>query len=260
MMTFVPPSTSVPSIPLPSRRPGEWTVGAALLFALVVVGVAQLSGYILLQTWLGRSQTRLLEPQVMIGAQGLAAAHAFVVVQLIVQIVQIALAWTLAGWVGGHRSVALALVPVRMSWQRWAGFLLLFFAIKTLASVGAASLTGGSPSAEMEPFRALLRDPITQNLFLVTVIIAGISEELVFRGVLSRTFEATPLGFWLGAALVNGLFAIVHLQYGAGGQLVVFVIGMTLSWIRMRTGSLWPCIVCHSANNAVAFLAMRALF
>lgn len=258
-MIIVPPSTSVPSIPLPSRQPGQWTPAQAVVFALVVVGVAQLFGYIILQLWMGRSQTRALDPVLMSGARGLAAAYAFVVVQLIVQIVQIALAWLMAGWLGGSRRAALALVPVQLSWSRWIGFVFLFFVVKTVASVFAAGFTGSSPSAEMEPFRLLLRDPTTQYLFLVTVVLAGLGEELVFRGVLSRTFEATPLGFWLGAGLVNGLFAMVHLQYGAGGQLVVFVIGMTLSWIRLRTGSLWPCIVCHAANNAVAFLAMRAV-
>ena len=259
IMTSVPPSASVPSIPLPTRRPGEWSVGGAIVFALIVIGVAQLAGFILLQLWLGRSQTRLLDPQVMQGARGLAAAHAFVVVQLTVQVLQIALALMLAGWGGGHRSSALGLAPASLSLQRWLGLLGMFFAVKTLASVVAAGLTGGSPRSELEPFRALLVDPTTQYLFLVAVVLAGVSEELVFRGVLSRTFEATPLGFWAGAAVINGLFAVVHLQYGVGGQLVVFVIGMMLSWIRMRTGSLWPCIVCHAANNAIAFLAMRAL-
>jgi membrane protease YdiL (CAAX protease family) len=77
--------------------------------------------------------------------------------------------------------------------------------------------------------------------------------------VLSRTLEGTRLGFWRGAVVSSAAFALLHLQYGAGGQIVIFAIGMTLAWIRSRSGSLWPSIVCHSVNNAAALFVMRAI-
>ena len=61
------------------------------------------------------------------------------------------------------------------------------------------------------------------------------------------------------AALSSAAFAALHMQYGIGGQFVIFAIGLTLSWIRMRSGSLWPAIVCHALNNAVALVAMKAI-
>lgn len=255
-MSPAPPSTSVPLIPLTRRVDGEWTVGGAIVFALVVVGVSQLVGLLLLQWSLGRMPASL-EP--VRGPRPAGAGQVFVTVQLTIQILQITLALVLAGWGGGRRLAALDLRPVRLGAGQWLALIVAFFVIKMVASTLAAGMSGVGTREQLEPFRALLREPGTQAIFLLTVVLAGLSEELVFRGVLSRTFETTRLGFWIGAGLVNGVFALVHLQYGASGQFVVFVIGMTLSWIRARTGSLWPTIVCHAANNAIAFLAMRSL-
>jgi membrane protease YdiL (CAAX protease family) len=104
-----------------------------------------------------------------------------------------------------------------------------------------------------------MRSPDAWFLILVAVVFAGLTEELLFRGVLSRTLEGTRLGFWGGAALASAAFAMLHMQYGLGGQLVIFAVGMTLAWIRAWSGSVWPAVVCHALNNALAFLALRAV-
>jgi membrane protease YdiL (CAAX protease family) len=49
------------------------------------------------------------------------------------------------------------------------------------------------------------------------------------------------------------------MQYGPAGQFVIFAVGMTLAWIRSWSRSLWPAVVCHSLNNAIALLAMKAI-
>jgi membrane protease YdiL (CAAX protease family) len=128
-----------------------------------------------------------------------------------------------------------------------------------LATAVALGIAPTNFSRELGPFIMLVRHPFAWLLFFVAVVVAGLIEELLFRGVLSRTLEGTWLGFWGGAAIASAAFALLHLQYGPGGQIVVFAIGMTLAWIRSRSGSLWPSIVCHSVNNATALFAMRAM-
>ncbi|MCF0184073.1 MAG: CPBP family intramembrane metalloprotease, partial [Bacteroidaceae bacterium] len=51
------------------------------------------------------------------------------------------------------------------------------------------------------------------------------------------------------------LFAGVHVN----PVQVVFAtfMGLLLGWIYLRTGSLWPCIALHIANNSTAVLMAR---
>ena len=254
----MPATGSVPSVPLVAQPSSDWSVGGAIAFTIFVVAAAQLAGVLLLQTAnivLGfeRGSGGARSP-----AEIAVSVQLFVAVQVCVQLVQLCLAWWLAGSSTAERREALFLIPINLKLKQWLGFVLLLFAVKTLATMIAAGFTSVSPRDEIEPLRALVEQPGTRIAFLVTVVLAGLTEEVIFRGVLSRTLERTRLGFWLGAAVTSLVFAGIHLQYGAGGQFVVFVIGLTLSWIRARSGSLWPAVVCHSINNAVALLALQS--
>ena len=95
--------------------------------------------------------------------------------------------------------------------------------------------------------------------FLVAGVVGAVVEEFVFRGILSRSLEATRLGLWGGAVTASAIFAVVHLQYGIAGQLVVFVLGMAFALLRATSGSIWPGVVTHALNNAVALVAMKVV-
>lgn len=91
--------------------------------------------------------------------------------------------------------------------------------------------------------------------FVVALLVVAawgpFNEELFFRG-----FGLAGLRNRLGdrGALVvsAALFALFHLdptQY-----VPIFIFGMVLGWLYLRTGSIWPCILAHSLQNAVALL------
>jgi membrane protease YdiL (CAAX protease family) len=88
--------------------------------------------------------------------------------------------------------------------------------------------------------------------FLVSVV-APIAEEFFFRG-----FFYGALRNWRGvlpAAIITGLvFGAIHAG-SADWQflLPLGVFGFLLCLLRERTGSLYPCIVLHCANNSLAF-------
>ena len=180
-------------------------------------------------------------------------------IQLGGQVLELVLIWWLTGLWHGDRAAALGLAPARLAARHWVGLILLLFAVKLLATFVTVGFVPPDARREFSPFTELVRSPEAWLLFLAAVVLAGLTEELLFRGVLSRTLEATRLGFWGGAALASAGFAMLHLQYGVGGQFVIFAVGMTLAWIRAWSGSLWPAVACHAVNNAVALLAMRAL-
>ncbi|MGH2914647.1 MAG: CPBP family glutamic-type intramembrane protease [Solirubrobacteraceae bacterium] len=90
--------------------------------------------------------------------------------------------------------------------------------------------------------------------------IAPICEELFFRGFLFGVLRELPvrvagrhLGPWIAAVLVGILFGAAHLGSAPVQYLVPLgLLGFILCLIRWRTGSLYPCMALHSANNALA--------
>ena len=90
--------------------------------------------------------------------------------------------------------------------------------------------------------------------FVLLLVVAPLTEELLFRGLLLRGF----LGNYSvrTAVVVSGLlFAFVHLnpwQFLATG-----VAGIILAWWVVETGSLWPAVFGHALNNSVPFAVDR---
>lgn len=87
---------------------------------------------------------------------------------------------------------------------------------------------------------------------LCVAVLPGIFEELAFRGVI-----LSPLNRILKdqeAMVVCALmFAILHLQ--AASMPHLFVIGYLLSWLRLRSGSLYPSILMHFTHNLLVVLS-----
>ncbi len=240
-----------------SSRPGQWSLLGAIVFVAVVIGCSVLAasamqiGYIRWRSGLPPGEAlRLPSPNNPVFLMS---------AQLVGQLVQLALICSLVGIWHKDRLAALGIAPARLSVGQWIGAAALLFGVKLGATMVAAWLGPGDPKQELGPFVDLMRSPNAWLVFLAAVVLAGLTEELLFRGILSRTLENTRLGFWGGAALASVAFAMLHRQYGSGGQLVIFAIGMTLSWIRAWSGSLWPAVMCHALNNALALLALRAV-
>jgi membrane protease YdiL (CAAX protease family) len=88
---------------------------------------------------------------------------------------------------------------------------------------------------------------------VVTVSLAApLGEELFFRGY---AVPALARSFGPGAAcLVSGaMFSALHVnKVGFPGLLEI---GVLLAILRLWSGSLWPSVLCHAANNAFAGVA-----
>lgn len=97
-------------------------------------------------------------------------------------------------------------------------------------------------------------------LFVVSMCCVGFLEEVIFRGLLFRAMEKNNVKTAIiVSALTFGLGHIVNLFNGSGRDLtasliqIVFAIlvGFVLVLIFYHGGSLIPCIVFHSVNNAL---------
>ncbi len=96
--------------------------------------------------------------------------------------------------------------------------------------------------------------------YVISMCCVGFLEEVIFRGLLFRAMEKDGLKMAaVVSALTFGLGHIVNLFNESGRSLassaiqIVFAIlvGFVLVLIFIRSGSLIPCILFHSANNAL---------
>ncbi len=87
------------------------------------------------------------------------------------------------------------------------------------------------------------------------VVIAPLMEEALFRGILLPALSEVH-GPRFALLLSSVLFSCVHLS--AAGATFAFAAGLVLGALRIRTGSLLPCVVLHAAINAVPVLVPPA--
>ena len=91
--------------------------------------------------------------------------------------------------------------------------------------------------------------------FVFSVILAApVLEEIAYRGIglgclLSRGWDA-----WGSAFIVTLLFTLAHLHLTPAALIPIFVTGLFFAYLRIRSGSLAPCIVAHIAANSSILL------
>ena len=90
-------------------------------------------------------------------------------------------------------------------------------------------------------------------LLMITVFLAPIFEELVFRGVLLPVL-VSKVGKISGVLLSALIFALAHLSVGELAPL--FVLGIGLGLMRLSSGRLFPCALMHSLWNGVTFASL----
>lgn len=88
---------------------------------------------------------------------------------------------------------------------------------------------------------------------IVAVVVAPFAEEIFFRGFL-LTGVGNRYGYGWGAVVSALIFSVLHMQLGA--FLPIFILGLLLAWLYIRTGSIWLCIFAHIAFNSIALLFM----
>ena len=85
--------------------------------------------------------------------------------------------------------------------------------------------------------------------FHALAVVTPVTEEVFFRGFV---FLGLVPRFGVGWAMVASaaVFSLSHLTVGV--FIPIFVTGLLLAWLYQRTGSLWPSIVAHAGQNALA--------
>ncbi|MFI3292842.1 MAG: CPBP family intramembrane glutamic endopeptidase [Rikenellaceae bacterium] len=107
-----------------------------------------------------------------------------------------------------------------------------------------------------DPLMKLL--PPTPELFgrgwamvLTLTVVAPIAEEFLCRGIILESVRAKS-GVWAACTVSALFFAVLHMHPTTA--LNALIVGLMLSYLYIRTGSLFAPIILHSFNNALAYM------
>jgi len=124
---------------------------------------------------------------------------------------------------------------------------LVALALGSFENPQADAITGGQALGPAE---------LAAGLLLIAGLVPFV-EELFFRGMVYPLIRAR-----MGAApaiVLNALlFAVVHFI-----PLLIpglFVVGLLLAYLRERSGSIWPSVLYHTLQNALALIVINAAF
>jgi membrane protease YdiL (CAAX protease family) len=90
---------------------------------------------------------------------------------------------------------------------------------------------------------------------------SAFAEEALFRGLV-LTELSERWGFWRANAVTAAIFVSMHWPHriwrdGFGAGVLadtppLFLIALALGFVTWRTGSIWPSVVFHAANNTLS--------
>ena len=99
--------------------------------------------------------------------------------------------------------------------------------------------------------------PESRNLFelvlfmFVLCVLPAFSEEMVFRGAL--TSFLTSCKTWATCMISGALFALMHMNLSQ--MLNAFLVGMLLTLMTLRSGSIFPAMLLHFVNNVTTVVS-----
>jgi membrane protease YdiL (CAAX protease family) len=242
------------SVPEDLRTPWGWTdlflfVGFGFLGLLVaagiVAGVAVFGFHVPISDF-GAASTSPAKSMIAVLAQGVWSGFVLLYFFMLVRVRTKAPFWQTMGWhelhLGGQTASASAL---RCLGSGAILALLVTFAGKFLNEKGEL------------PIEELFRSrPTVILLMIFGILVAPLVEETMFRGFL-YPIVARRFGVGAGVIVTGILFGAMHAQqlWGGWGQIgLLIVVGVLLTWVRARTGTMAASYFVHLGYNSLLFL------
>ena len=89
---------------------------------------------------------------------------------------------------------------------------------------------------------------------LIVGVMAGLSEELFFRGALQRILSSGRLNPQVAIWIAAFIFSFMHFQFF--GFVPRLILGLFFGYILLWSNNLWYCVIAHATNNILAVTAM----
>jgi membrane protease YdiL (CAAX protease family) len=91
------------------------------------------------------------------------------------------------------------------------------------------------------------------------VIVVPVSEESLFRGFLFEGIRHSRVGAYGAVLLTAVLWSLIHIQYDWYGVATIFISGLLLGLVRLKTESVWATSCLHGLMNLIATLEVALL-
>ncbi|MBD2103426.1 CPBP family intramembrane metalloprotease [Leptolyngbya sp. FACHB-261] len=149
--------------------------------------------------------------------------------------------------------VPVQMLPVRWEWSALLNGVLLGLLI-TAASAGVYRIWPGYRDSA-DYYLHLVLSPLLLPDMLWLGLLPGMSEELLFRGVMLAELGLTPAGL----VVTSVCFGILHLSDPKQWPYVVWatIVGLGLGWSAILTHNLLVPIVAHVLTNWVSSLSWK---
>jgi len=242
------------SIPEDLRSPFQWVdlflfIGFGILSLLVaggiVVGVGLFAFHMSMKD-LGPDSTSAAKPIVAIFSQVLWSAFVLLYFFTLVRVRTSTPFWRTMGW----RGLQLGVQPVSASILRCMGGGAILAVI--------VSFFGRFINEKNQlPIEEMFHSRLTVILLMgFGILVAPLVEETMFRGFLYPII-ARQYGMRAGVIATGILFGAMHAQqlWGGWGQIgLLIVVGVLLTWVRAKTGTVAASYFVHLGYNSFLFL------
>jgi hypothetical protein len=129
-----------------------------------------------------------------------------------------------------------------------------YLAVGAMLAVVVSFVGGFLNSKETLPIEELLKARVSILLFgVLGVLVAPLVEETIFRGFLYPVI-ARRLGVVAGVVITGTLFGLMHAAqlWGGWGQIALLIlVGVILTWVRARTGTVAASYFVHLGYNGL---------
>jgi len=161
-------------------------------------------------------------------------------------------------------TIAVIALAVRLARARPADYLALTLPRRSDVSVGLVSLVAliaigdvllylsGLPLVtpfQSQSYTSAAAEGWLPALLAGAIAVAPAGEEIMFRGFLYRGWARSPRTVWPAIVAISALWAAAHVQYDWTGIVQIFVIGLFLGWMRLRSGSTLLTLLLHGLFN-----------
>jgi uncharacterized protein len=86
-------------------------------------------------------------------------------------------------------------------------------------------------------------------IVLGVIVVASVVEESLFRGLVLQTMEKTHTR---RKAVLASAFLFSLLHFNPWWLLNIFILGLVLGWLTVRSRSIWPAVMLHAVRNGLS--------
>lgn len=131
-------------------------------------------------------------------------------------------------------------------------FILIMLSIQFISIITKIEIPG---IGQQENILPLFGSGILSTIvaFFIIVLVGPIIEEIFFRGYILQGAVHT-FGKYIGNVITAFIFGFIHLEFNV--FIPLFILGLIINNIFLKTHSIYPPIIFHSCNNCITFFVL----